>query len=241
MFKNTQKYYHPFLFCFVITSVWCAFVFFSFALIYKLDPAALGEKLLTVFYRPHYNNCTFGNIEGANVTPYIYCIIVISTISIHCFRAKIFKPQPPAGLMHILKQVTFATFCIILALQITGQVKHLAFEHKNYAIRPADERYPGSLRTLYDCGTFFRKILPGKHSAKFISDMDISREPGMFMHRAIAYYLYPIDIRNIRQEPDDSLVIINKNNPAQSIPDNFRILGTVNQKHFLAIKLRDNE
>ena len=117
-----------------------------------------------------------------------------------------------------------------------NQIKYFVFEHKHYAAKPIDEKYYGILKTVHDYAVFCRRNLPGKHSAQFISDLDVSKDPGMSTHRAVAYYLYPIDIRNIRQEPKDSLVVFKKNNPVQSVPDDFRVIGMFGETNLLAVK-----
>ena len=239
--ENTQNHRDSFLFPFTITLIWSAFVFFLLTIIYQLDPAVLGKRLLSIFYRPHYNNCLFEDIGDFHVAHLIYFIIVLSSLSVHFFRLKRANPESPTDLMHTLKQVACAAFCIVLALQTINQAIILKIEHKHYASKPPEKRYHSSVKPLYDSGTFFKKIFPGPHSAKLISDMNIKKDPGMFLYSAFSYYLYPIDIRGVRQEPYDSAIVIKKKDPLDSIPKDFRVIGVVDEKYFLAVKRNLNE
>jgi hypothetical protein len=140
----------------------------------------------------------------------------------------------------ILKQVAFTAFCILLIFQTSGQMGRFVSEYKSVAAKPIKERYPPLLKDPYAYALFCQEHLSGKHSADFISDMDVSRDPGMYVHRALVYFLYPIDIRNIRRKPADSLIIFEKNNPIQSVPDGFKIVGFFNGRNVFAIKQEIN-
>ena len=66
--------------------------------------------------------------------------------------------------------------------------------------------------------------------------MDLSGEPDMFYYRALAYYLYPIDIRDIRRQEKDSVMILSSEAYSPHIPENFKILGSIDERCFLAVK-----
>ena len=228
-------------FCLAIIIFWGAAVFFLILGLYDTNLSSLSREFLTAFYRPDYNNTYFGEIAGINVVVYIYGAILLSTITIHILRARIFRARPWIPLLSILQLATSIMLGLIVLFQITNQIFRFAFEHRTYAAQPLEERFPGNLKTIYEFASFCRDTLPGEHSARFLSKMDISRDPGMFLQRALAYYLYPIDIRNIRGDSEDSLVIWGMLNPEQSVPDDFKIIGVFDTTSLLAVKKGKNQ
>lgn len=182
-----------------------------------------------------------GHIKGTHIFSYFYSIATITSLIIYCFRVKLFRSNIPVKFTTILLNVTFSVFCIILVLQTINQIKHFAYEQKKYASKSIAEKLPKPLNAYFNSGAYFREILPGKHSTEFISDLDLSKDPGMFLFRAVAYYFYPIDTRNIRQEPKDTAIIIEKTNPLQSIPDGFEIVGSYRQQYYYLKESRGYE
>lgn len=170
---------------------------------------------------------------------YIYGIIIASTLSLFIMKAITSKEPFFRLLITALKHTTYATLCIVFILQTFNQAIYLAHEYKTYADKPVSERCPGWLASAHTSGAFFRKILPEARSAQFISDLDITQEFGMILYGATAYHLYPIDIRNIRQEPSDTIIVTEKKKPLESIPGNYKIIGNINARHFLAVKKDD--
>ena len=88
----------------------------------------------------------------------------------------------------------------------------------------------------YRFAKYCQRLLPGQHSAKLITGLDTSRDPGMLIHRKLAYFLYPIDIRNIRKEPVDSLIIFAVKDATQLVPEDFQISGKYNESSLIAVK-----
>ncbi|MFA5088835.1 MAG: hypothetical protein WC552_07360, partial [Candidatus Omnitrophota bacterium] len=59
---------------------------------------------------------------------------------------------------------------------------------------------------------------------------------GMFYQRALAYYLYPIDIRVHREEVPDCVIVFEKENPLNSIPEGFKLLKQFDGFSLLAVR-----
>jgi len=239
--EDTQSPNRFFLLCLSTAIISCIVTIFAFIFIFELTPLYFIKKLLTTLYRPHYNHCFAGTLEGNNIFLYIYGIIIITSACVFCLRKKLFRPQFPIPVSSILKYVTCSVFCIVLTLQTVNQAIYFAFERQKYSQKSTGEKLPTQLSILSDSAAYFQSILPGKHSADFISDLDISRDPGMLIYSAFAYYLYPIDIRDIRREPKDILIVLEKNDPLKSIPDDYIIIGNIDQKYFLARKSGGSE
>ncbi|MCA9401088.1 MAG: hypothetical protein KC713_05640 [Candidatus Omnitrophica bacterium] len=78
--------------------------------------------------------------------------------------------------------------------------------------------------------------LPGSYQAEMLTDMNVLKDPGMYLHRATAYLLYPIDIRNIHSGPTEVLVMFKKKNAADFVPEDYEIIKFVDENNLIAVK-----
>ncbi len=110
-------------------------------------------------------------------------------------------------------------------------------KYQTTLIKPQQHRYENSnIPIILDFAQKTKLLAPGPRNAKFITDWDLNKSPFMFYHRVLAYFLYPIDIRNVRKEPIDTIVVFNKKNPLEVVPDNFEVLKVLGKKGLIAVK-----
>ncbi len=74
-------------------------------------------------------------------------------------------------------------------------------------------------------------------SAEFVTDMDISHDPGMLEHRSLAFFLYPVDIRNIYDANRDAWIAYQKKNAAETVPEGYQIIYQYDERNLIAVKL----
>jgi hypothetical protein len=132
--------------------------------------------------------------------------------------------------------VLSGSFLIIVALQTIGQTYYFIREFQWINGKKTADRYPGALKEIVNFAEFCKQKLPGKYSCQLITDFDMSRDPGMFFHRTLAYHLYPIDIRDIRRSPANCAIVFIAQNPRSRVPKSYDVIGSWGEKSLLAIK-----
>ncbi len=194
------------------------------------------------FYKPHYNICLPPYIAGNNFYVFVYLAFLIVVPSVHLIRRfhNHKMHSKASGILTTALFTAFALFYLLSVLQTISQIDNARAEFKIFTNKSNDEKNIAIAgKKLYGFVQYCRKILPGVHNAQFLTDMDLSNDPGMITQRMLAYYLYPIDIRNVRNDPLDSLIVFAKKDAVANVPDDFRIIGVFDQSSVIAIKKVD--
>jgi hypothetical protein len=227
--------------CILTFTLITVFSSLSFLLILSLIVWTPPLKLLSQFlnsFRSFHPNITIPShaISGINAIIYLYLFFIylfIIFILIKLFSKHIKDVSLPSIVLHC----AVITFSVLTIFQAAGLFKNYLIDYQIFANKSLDQKNQIiESNHSYAFAQFCHTILPGRHTAKLVTDLDLSRDPGMFIYRQFAYYLYPIDNRNIRNEPVDTLIIFIKNNARKNIPDNFQIIGTFNKNNLIAIK-----
>lgn len=190
-------------------------------------------------YSPNPNICPSPLVGKINLTVLFYAI------ASSCALLTIIAESPPV--IFRVKEKTFliylramaASFCLYMLFQTVGQ--SLAWNKTWHYLRgkPLSQKS----EALYGQAHFFarrvRRILPGRHVARVISDLDFNLEPHMATRGLLAYLLYPIDINGIIQGETDCLLFYEKVDAAQSVPEGFRILEQFNDCNLVAVRTTD--
>lgn len=173
------------------------------------------------FYAPHVNAMRPPHIAGINLYFFIGGAFVLGFIIL--YLAKLFLVKKPRA----SKQSVFSD---ILSLMLAGYTLVIAAQTVSFLRFTQKEIHAFSGKSLYEknkdlvgglafkLAEYCKKNLPGHHSSEFVTDQDITKPLEMTRHRQLAYYLYPIDIRNIRGEPHDSSLEFIKKNADSSEP-----------------------
>lgn len=216
--------------CLLIVSFSSALIFFITAFTRNIPSKTLLFHLATSFYQPHHNSFSNNNYF------YIYQIVLLSIIAVYILKKSIWRRQQALNLPSLLSGVLTGTLLIIMALQTIGQTHYFIREFRRINGKKTADRYPGALKKIVDFAGFCKQKLPGKHSCQLITDLDMSRDPGMFFHRTLAYHLYPIDIRDIRRSPADCAIVFIAQNPQSRVPKDYNVIESWGKKSLLAIK-----
>lgn len=238
---NSVKY------VFVILS-WTVVLFLAMSHQSPLGIQGLIAQFLNGFYIPHHNFCPVGKIAGWNIMLCVYTLIFLSAatlvilkIPVYC-RNKIisWKSRDDFQLAPTIKHLMSLFLVLVIAFQTMNQAIYFIALHQKYHGKTIEKKRQPLLKEISRCAQYYQEKLPGRHNAQFLSDLDISKDPGMFIHRALAYYLYPIDIRGIREGPKDSLIIFYKKEAGQHIPEGYKLIEQINEYNAVAIKSGDN-
>lgn len=221
---------HTFLFCLLIVLFAWAIVVPITALTQNIPFQVLLSRLATKSYQPHYN--LFPN----NVYFYIYLTMFIAIITIYILKISVWRKRQTLSLPLLLSGVLAGTLLITMALQTIGQTYYFIHEFQWIDGKKIADRYPRGLKEIVDFAGFCKQKLPGKHSCQLITDLDMSRDPGMFFHRTLAYHLYPINIRGIHSIPSDCIIVFVAANALSRIPKGYSVIGKWRSENLLAIK-----
>lgn len=225
----------------LLTMLMCTVITLT-ALNYNFQSLGLNEIATVVrnLYRPHENIFFAPSLAGINFYIFIYVVLLLSLILltfINGIRNRHKKDKTPGSIFPPLPILLVIMFPLVTIVQTTGQVYHARKEFALFADKTMEEKYAVVAGPrIHSFARYCRRILPGSHNARFLTDMDMSKDPGMISHRMLAYFLYPIDIRGVRDGRTDSLIIFDKKNAVASILDDFRILGTFDQYSIVAIR-----
>jgi len=128
-------------------------------------------------------------------------------------------------------------FFFQLTLQTVDYASDLASKYKKYARKTAHEKYLMDYNVPYLMAYSSKKILPGRHNCEFSTDLDMTTHGNMYFHRILSYFLYPeLDIRMGHNNNNDCLILINKENPLEHIPDDYKILQWFNENSLIAAR-----
>ena len=212
------------------------FILFRTAFFLHLPITTIIQKFSENFYFAHTNFFMPGYIDEVNINLYFYELIFMSTLIVIVWQR--LKIQPLRRLNHLktLLVVSSVVYMIMIGWQVINQVDHLKKIQYAFAGRTLDQRLEILFGNTYLYARDVKKLIPGKHTGELITSLDVAQDPGMFIHRALAYHLYPVDIRGIRGEAPDCLIVFMKDRAIESVPADYRIVRIFDDQNLLAVK-----
>lgn len=199
------------------------------------------DFLLETSFTPHQNIILYGEFNYVPLPVFLYAAIVISTTIlwlsnrlIHSINPKLFGPN---NLKNSLLMSALTVLFFLLMIQTISISKAWKKNIQRFSKKTEIEQFHGTkLQQSLIMADFCNKLTSGPHKAIFETDLDTTRDPGMMLHRSLAYYLYPIDIRGIHQGNPDLWIAFNKNEAIKYVPDGYKILGILDNRNMIAIK-----
>lgn len=216
----------------VLFSVVAVTIFFGTIL--KISPFLLIKTFAKNGYNFHPNLIHPPFAYSVNFNLYIYFIFLLSialSFLLYKYTIKNFNINP--------QQFMFYVGCILFVIVTINQLYNFhyyyKFEKQLFSGKSlAEKNLNLSYGTAYRYSSFCHHYIRGHQNARLITDVDINKEPGMLDHRMMAYYLYPIDIRDVRKKEPDYLLFYRKKNASDHVPDNFQIIVEVNNEYLIA-------
>lgn len=195
------------------------------------------KELTTNFYLPSINIFLPGEIAGILWPILFYVVFSLSFIITYLLeKSGVIKYPRPAFRQKIITVTMAALFCQT-ALQSLNLAKYCRTSTKIFAGKASGEKYLSLVKEEpYQYATIARQALPGIHRAELITDMNLTCDPGVTTHRVLAYFLFPIDIRNIYDGPKDTLVMFNKKNARAHVPADYKIIKIFDDANLIATK-----
>jgi len=232
LFLN-QRIKHILLINGIVLFSWI-FVTIFLGVVLKVSPLLLAKTFIEKGYSLHHNLIRPPFAYSISFNLYIYCIFLFSifiSILIYKFVAKNLKISP--------QQVMFYVSCILFVIVTLNQLFNFHFYYKfernlfsGKSLQEKNLRLNYGLAYTYS--SFCHHYIKGYQNAQLITDVNINKDPGMLDHRMIAYYLYPIDIRNVRKKQPDYILFYMKNEAREHVPDEFEIIAEINDENLIA-------
>lgn len=222
---------------FTVVFIWGLLLFVILFGCQGVSPAAFFARLTKILYIPSHNICVVGNMGHFHAYFYFYLLLGASFITIGFLRIKLKLEHIP--LYRFLFTVALAVYFLLIGFQSLNQLKVFVAQWQAFAGKTLAEKNQAILGKTYKFAQLCREAWPGYHRAELVTDLDMSRDPGMYMHRAVAYHLYPIDIRAIHREGlSETIVLFYKKNARAFVPDDFEIIAALDDENVLAVKKR---
>jgi len=237
---NKKRAFPEFIIC-LISVVSAAFLVFFLASV-EIN-RSLTPILVNVLLRPYFpvtDSMFMPYMLGpVPINIFIYVTFLVSLIFLSIMRKFLMVPKIPlrpfAGLKAPVTVSLVLFFFILVSSALSAGMDSLVML-KNFSGKATHEKTALSLGLPFYLGMFCRNKLPGKHKGEFITDLDLSQDLPMTFHRRLAYFMYPIDIRNITDRPKDCVLISFTKNPQEHIPKEHTGLFWFDKKNLLITK-----
>jgi len=183
----------------------------------------------------------YGKFNNIPLPILLYAVILISSSLFWLTNRLIYSIKPNfVNLVSFRSNLIFSAlsvFTFLLIVQTISITKVWINNFERYSkTSEIDKFHDTNLEQSLKMAGFCNGIVSGSHKAIFETDLDINNDPGMIIHRSLAYYLYPIDIRGIHRGEPDLWIAFNKNEAIKHIPDGYKVLGILNNQNIIAIK-----
>lgn len=129
---------------------------------------------------------------------------------------------------------------ILLSAAWECGAKVKSFLHNDFPIinEPCFFHYKTNYPYIYQFAEKVKTYFPeGYQEARLITDIDFLNSKNMFSHRAISYFLYPINIRFHSPEQNPKILLFfSKKNALDYVPPGYNVLATFNSYDLIAVK-----
>lgn len=239
----------------ILCVILCIIIFLIFLAVMEGAPFKdIPIKFANSFYSPEYNLIFVGTLAGINANLSILFLIIFSSLSLKLFRGA--KKNRNFSADHSIPASCFAAIIILFflaAAQTVNFTRYLRHQSQAVSHKTASEKKTMLFGDIYTFSQFCHKRLPGKHKARLITDINVHDTTGANTHIALAYNLFPITIQyNPRQklimpdyttddpalDPIEVLIVYQKKDPKNSVPQGFHIVGYFDKNSLLAVKKR---
>jgi len=127
-------------------------------------------------------------------------------------------------------------YLLTLFFQTFGQMHYLLIRRPVFRLTTA-QKYSLMVGPIFHYPIMARQILPQgrRYTCQLMTDIDTYRDPGMLKHRMLSYFLYPVDLRQIRREPVNCVFAFQKEDAVHCVPGNYEIIKQWDDRHLLAV------
>lgn len=203
------------------------------------SPAEVLKIIAETSYTPHQNIIFYIDINYYPLTAYLLIGLFAATFAVGVLT-KVGHDRIPESFAEMslfghLRNVTVALLILMNIAQMAGILRFWRKSVHMFAGHRAYERSP--FARPKEIATAFRRAVGDRPlRGQFISDLDISRDPGMLEHRSFAFFLYPVDIRNVYSQDPEAWVAYRKTNAAAEVPEGYTIVYQYDENNLIAVR-----
>ncbi len=196
-------------------------------------------SLRELSFPQNQNICLSPLLFGVNIYRLFYAISFLACILLY-LASRILKNK-----QRDFSSAVFSSLFIVFALITAITAKSRIIDSWNLAKilsgKTTEEKYTMfyNTRNIYSLAQYYKSHLSERQKVQLVTDLDLSKDPGMIAQRMLAYFLYPIDVRGIRQEPPTALIFFAKHNALASVPEGFQILAVRDEENLIAIRKKE--
>lgn len=214
---------------------WAAVIFVLLFGSCGVSPSLFLGRLTDVLYLPSHNACLVDYLGRFPAYAYFYLVLTAAAVTIALLRLGL-KLQH-VTLFRCFFTVGLAVYFLLVGFQTANQFKTFVTEWQALNQKTLAQKNELLFGKTYTFARFCLQNRPGYHKADLVTDLDLSRDPGMYMHRALSYHLYPIDIRGVHgQDPVDTAVFFYKKQAAENRPGDFPDAAVFDEDSLIAAK-----
>lgn len=206
---------------------------FTIGHFHKTDPAASLTKFLGDIYTAPVANDLFGFVPFFNKPVMIHIYMIVFLLLVFCalaFRKDLFSH-------HFLLVVLISTWMFVTLWQNVKYVYSCKNISEYFEQRTTKEKYFYMLKKAFAAADIIQNSLIGQYNCKLLTDMDTTKDPGMYNNCAMAYFMYPtVDIWSIRGKEKNCLFFFEKDHAHDLVPPDHHILINLNNKTLLSVQ-----
>jgi len=235
-FKNKPHWIGVVCFCItflVVLGFFSWFFFTPFFLVFR--------ELYSVGLKGGLDNFLPGTLIAININHFFYIIIILCAWFSVLLSRMLSKDSNVKNFKKIFAVAALACFVVSLSSQTSALFNLWLRRRAIYDGLTLEQRLHKLHTIFYEYAQECKRVLPGYHKATLITDMNMDEDPGMYYNRVLSYLLFPIDIINFRQGPQECLVIFDKENPRAFVPPHYRIIFYYGDKCLLAVKVKGDQ
>lgn len=195
----------------------------------------LLQEVSMIMYRPNYNTFYYPDFKGISLTA-LTSLVILAAALVSFFLDRRNRGKGHGFFRTFLPSAAVTVMIIYTIFQSVGAADYFCSWNMFMNNRSLDKKYELLYPEEYPFAMACRNFIPGIHKAKFVTDLNIEQETSMGSHRLLAYFLLPIDIRDVFPGDPDCVVVFKKKNPQEAVPVGFRIVMFYNNDSLLAVK-----
>lgn len=159
----------------------------------------------------------------------LYGLSVLGVLIVMSIRALWMRHRQPQYFTDIIC-VGIVLVVVLMAVRASAQLKFARRIQRTTATAMLNSEY----KLNYCFAHQVSQVLPKKTSAVLITGYDQAKD--LQVRIQLAYLLYPIDIRSVRNEIPDAYLILNKDNAMEHIPDGYCVRKQLDRRTLIAVK-----
>ncbi len=187
-----------------------------------------------LIYIPSWNYIKVTIGESGSILPvYFFYLMLSGLILIAMVLCSRFKKNKALSRRDVLRNTVLAVLAAMVLLQIGSQQSFLTHRVQRFFHQTVDEKYTNLWGSPYRYVRFALVQTPQNCAGKLITDLNVQTTLEPYI---LKYFLYPHVDLLAETVSAECLIVFRKNNPEQSVPDNYRIVGQFDEQSLIAVK-----